>query len=92
MSKSRFLARLAMRSIEIARESVDNPNRAEAEVALLRGAEPILYLPVLNMEPATFDRATVALTQWVSERFDQLDPKELAEFLVFGCTWQHDRH
>lgn len=82
-----------MRSTEIVRNTHEHPNPAEAaEAAHLRGAEQITYLPVANLEPASFDKATVALTQWVTERFDDLDPKELALFLVFGCTWQHDTH
>jgi hypothetical protein len=82
-----------MRSTEIARNTPEYPNPAEAaEAAHLRDAEQITYLPVANLEPASFDKATVALTRWVTERFDDLDPKELALFLVFGCTWQHDTH
>ena len=82
-----------MRSIETVRNTHEYPNPAEAAEAVhLRGAEPIVYLPVANLEPASFDKATVALTQWVTGRFDDLDPNELALFLVFGCTWQHDTH
>jgi len=83
-----------MRSIEIVRNAFEYPNPAEAvEAAQLRGgAEPITYLPVINSEHASFDQATVALTQWVSERFDSLDPTDLALFLVFGCTWKQDTH